>query len=138
MRIESIEIKNFRQYRDEKFTFPKKSGHKDIHIIIGENGEGKTNLLNALTWCLYDEELHLGDKNTAIRRINSQYVEELRKSNKKYGEVSVTVRMSLEETNSTMDFMRTATFSITDSDAVETKSNIIAVRTGGPRGAEFI
>ena len=138
MRIESIEIKNFRQYRDEKFTFPKKSGQKDIHIIIGENGEGKTNLLNALTWCLYGEELHLGDRNTAIRRINSQYVEELRRENKKFGDVSVTVRMSLDEMNSTMDFMRTSTFSITAADAVETKTNIIAVRTGGARGAEFI
>lgn len=138
MRIESIEIKNFRQYRDEKFTFPKKSGQKDIHIIIGENGEGKTNLLNALTWCLYGEELHLGDRNTAIRRINSQYVEELRRENKKFGDVSVTVRMSLDEMNSTMDFMRTSTFSITAADAVETKTNIIAVRTGGAKGAEFI
>lgn len=138
MRIESIEIKNFRQYRDEKFTFPKKSGQKDIHIIIGENGEGKTNLLNALTWCLYGEELHLGDRNTAIRRINSQYVEELRLENKKFGDVSVIVRMSLDEMNSTMDFMRTSTFSITAADAVETKTSIIAVRTGGTRGAEFI
>ena len=49
MRIESIEIKNFRQYREEKVLFPKKSGSKDIHIIIGENGEGKTNILKAFT-----------------------------------------------------------------------------------------
>ena len=138
MRIESIEIKNFRQYRNEKFVFPKKSGHKDIHIIIGENGEGKTNLLNALTWCLYGEELHLGDKNTAIRNINSQYVEELRQKGEKHGDVSVTVRMSLEEVNSTMDFMRIATFSITPADAVETSNHITAVRTGGPKGAEFV
>ncbi len=138
MRIESIEIKNFRQYRDEKFVFPKKSGHKDIHIIIGENGEGKTNLLNALTWCLYGEELHLGDKNTAIRNINSQYVDELRQKGEKHGDVSVTVRMSLDEVNSTMDFMRTATYSIMPADAVETSNHITAVRTGGSKGAEFV
>ncbi len=138
MRIESIEIKNFRQYRDEKFVFPKKSGHKDIHIIIGENGEGKTNLLNALTWCLYGEELHLGDKNTAIRNINSQYVDELRKKDEKHGEVSVTVRMSMDEVNSTMDFIRTATFSIMPADVVETSNHITAVRTGGSKGAEFV
>ena len=88
MRIESIEIKNFRQYRDEKGSFPKKVGSKDIHIIIGEKGEGKTNILNALTWCLYGEELHLGDKNTAIRTINSQYVDELRQRGERHGEVS--------------------------------------------------
>lgn len=135
MRIESIEIKNFRQYRNEVFKFPKKAGNKDIHIIIGENGEGKTNILNALTWCLYGEELHLGDKNTAIRMINSQYVNELKQEGKKSGEVSVTVRMSLEEESSTMDFMRTAVFSITAADAINTKSYITAVQTGGAKGA---
>ena len=138
MRIESIEIKNFRQYRDEKIQFPKKAGNKDIHIIIGENGEGKTNILNALTWCLYGEELHLGDKNTAIRTINSQYVEELRQTGARHGEVSVIVRMSLEEENSTMDFIRTATFSVTAADAFETSCKVLAVKTGGTKGAEFV
>lgn len=138
MRIESIEIKNFRQYRDEKVSFPKKVGSKDIHIIIGENGEGKTNILNALTWCLYGEELHLGDKNTAIRTINSQYVDELRQRSERHGEVSVIVRMSLDEENSTMDFIRTATFSITPADAFETSCKVLAVKTGGAKGAEFV
>jgi DNA sulfur modification protein DndD len=138
MRIESIEIKNFRQYRDEKVSFPKKVGSKDIHIIIGENGEGKTNILNALTWCLYGEELHLGDKNTAIRTINSQYVDELRQRGERHGEVSVIVRMSLDEENSTMDFIRTATFSITPADAFETSCKVLAVKTGGAKGAEFV
>ena len=137
MRIESIEIKNFRQYRHEVFNFPKKAGNRDIHVIIGENGEGKTNILNALTWCLYGEELHLGDKNTAIRMINSQYVNELRQQGQKSGEVSVTVRMSLEEENSTMDFMRTAVFSITATDVVSTKNYITAVQTGGVKGANI-
>lgn len=137
MRIESIEIKNFRQYREEKVLFPKKSGSKDIHIIIGENGEGKTNILNALTWCLYGEELHLGDKNTAIRTINSQYVNELRSKGERFGEVSVIVRMSLEEENSTMDFMRTATYSITASDAIETQCKVLAIKNG-LRGTEFV
>lgn len=138
MRIESIEIKNFRQYRDEKVSFSKKVGSKDIHIIIGENGEGKTNILNALTWCLYGEELHLGDKNTAIRTINSQYVDELRQRRERHGEVSVIVRMSLDEESSTMDFIRTATFSITPADAFETSCKVLAVKTGGAKGAEFV
>lgn len=138
MRIESIELKNFRQYREEKVVFPKIDGHKDIHVIIGENGEGKTNILNALTWCLYGEELHLGDKNTAIKLINSQYVNELRSKGEKYGEVSVIVKMSLDEENSTMDFMRKITFSITQKDVVETQSSVMAIKSGGARGAEYI
>lgn len=138
MRIESIEIKNFRQYRNETIKFPYQKGNKDIHIIIGENGEGKTNILNALTWCLYGEELHLGDRNTAIRIINSQYVSELRDKGEKYGEVNVIVRMSLDEEASSMAFMRTATFSITPADAFETSQKVTAIQDKGARGYEYI
>lgn len=126
MRIESIGIQNFRQYRKEKFVFPKLSGKKDIHVIIGENGEGKTNILNALTWCLYGEELHLGDKNTAISNINSQYVQELRNHSQKNGDAKVTVVMSIED-GGKITFMRTASYSITPSNAIETKQDVIAI-----------
>lgn len=126
MRIESIEIENFRQYRKEKFSFPRIIGKKDIHVIIGENGEGKTNILNALTWCLYGEELHLGDKNTAISNLNSQYADELRRHSQKYGEAKVTVVMSIEE-GGQITFMRTATYSILPKDAIETKQDVIAI-----------
>lgn len=126
MRIESIEIQNFRQYRKEKFVFPKLNGKKDIHVIIGENGEGKTNILNALTWCLYGEELHLGDKNTAISKINSQYVQELRDRSQKNGETKVVVVMSIEE-GGKITFMRTAIYSITQSNVIETKQDVIAI-----------
>ena len=126
MRIESIEIQDFRQYRKEKFVFPKLNGKKDIHVIIGENGEGKTNILNALTWCLYGEELHLGDKNTAISNINSQYVQELRNRSQKNGEAKVTVEMSIEE-GGKITFMRTASYSITQSNVIETKQDVLAI-----------
>lgn len=126
MRIESIEIQNFRQYKKEKFVFPRIRGKKDIHVIIGENGEGKTNILNALTWCLYGEELHLGDKNTAINKINSQYVQELRGRSEKNGEAKVTVVMSIED-GGLITFMRTAIYSITQSNVIETKQEVIAI-----------
>ena len=126
MRIESIEIQNFRQYRKEKFEFPKIKGKKDIHVIVGENGEGKTNILNALTWCLYGEELHLGDKNTAINKINSQYVQELRDRSQKTGESKVSVVMSIED-GGKITFMRTAIYSITQSNVIETKQDVIAI-----------
>jgi len=118
MRIESIEIKNFRQYREAKFEFKAVSGHKDIHVVIGEGGEGKTNILNALTWALYEEELHLGNSSAAIAMINTQYVEELRNHGEKKGEVSVTVEFSTEDRNK-WTLQRTAVFSITASDVLQ-------------------
>lgn len=52
MRLESVEISNYRQYKDVFFDFCTK-GSYDVHIIWGKNGMGKTNLLNAISWCLY-------------------------------------------------------------------------------------
>ena len=61
MIIESIKIENFRQYKgpiELKFSLDKE---KNFTIIKGTNGAGKTNLLNAITWCLYEDELHKPD-----------------------------------------------------------------------------
>ena len=60
MRILNIFISNYRQYQSLSFSFPE-SKSNDIHIIVAQNGVGKTNLLNAITWCLYGKEPHLGD-----------------------------------------------------------------------------
>lgn len=60
MRIKSIEISNYRQYQKLNFSFPQNK-QNDLHVIVAQNGVGKTNLLNAITWCLYGEEPHLGD-----------------------------------------------------------------------------
>lgn len=124
MRIESIEIKNFRQYRHVKIDFPNKLGKKDVHVVIGENGEGKTNILNALTWCLYEEEMHLGNRNEAIAMINSQYVAELRAKNERHGEVSVIVEFSTEG-NHKWTLHRNAVYSITPVDVLKIDSSCL-------------
>lgn len=108
MRIESIEIKNFRQYQNVVFNFPKKHGVGDIHIILGENGEGKTNILNAITWCLYGEETHLGNKANALPMINSQFVQTCRTNGIDKGDVSVMITISTED--GPIRFQRIATF----------------------------
>ena len=53
MYIKDIELYNFRIYKDEhKLSFhPEKS--KNVFIIAGNNGYGKTTFLTALIWCLY-------------------------------------------------------------------------------------
>ncbi|TQQ85107.1 hypothetical protein EXD82_03150 [Peptacetobacter hominis] len=57
MRFESIKILNYRQYKDISFDFTKTTNN-DLHIIVASNGVGKTNLLNAINWCLYGDEPH--------------------------------------------------------------------------------
>ena len=61
MIIRKIVLTNYRQYtgrQEISFGFEK---DKNINIIVGVNGSGKTNLLNALTWCLYGREEHLAE-----------------------------------------------------------------------------
>ena len=57
MILNKVTVKNYRQYRDVVIDFAKEDG-KNFTIIQGKNGTGKTTLLNALSWCLYGEEVH--------------------------------------------------------------------------------
>jgi DNA sulfur modification protein DndD len=60
----SIEIFNYRQYKNIKLQFEKKE--YDVHLIVASNGVGKTNLLNAINWCLYGDEPHVSGSNITI------------------------------------------------------------------------
>jgi DNA sulfur modification protein DndD len=50
MRILSVNIKDFRSFFGEHFIELSSGKEKPVTIIIGENGGGKTNLLNAIYW----------------------------------------------------------------------------------------
>ena len=54
-KISSIEITNFRQYEGTQEVNLKFDKTKNVSIIIGNNGAGKSNFLNAITWCLFIE-----------------------------------------------------------------------------------
>ena len=71
MRIEKIEFKNFRKFIKGNIEFPKKD--TDLHVIIAENGVGKTTFLNAITWCLYDLEPKIeGNEEESYTILNSK------------------------------------------------------------------
>jgi len=75
MRIEKIKLKNYRQYRDVEISF-KQTSENDLHIIVGKNGTGKTNLLNAINWCLYKEEPHLSKDSELLPLLNTKTIAE--------------------------------------------------------------
>lgn len=62
MYIEKIQIKNFKIYcGTNHIMFPAVPG-KNVCIISGDNGHGKTTFLTALVWCLYGKQMQEVDK----------------------------------------------------------------------------
>ena len=53
MLLESIKLHNFRQFRDESIEFAQGKNKKNVTIIIGDNGTGKTTFAQAFFWCMY-------------------------------------------------------------------------------------
>lgn len=53
MKIKRIELNNYRLYKGfHKVDFPN-GNDKNLYLISGENGFGKTTFLHSLLWCLY-------------------------------------------------------------------------------------
>ena len=137
MRIESIKIQNLRQLKDVMVRFVKRNDENDLHIILAENGVGKTNILNAITWCLYNKEMHLRDEESALPIVNSQVAEETRQYGGGNVEVSVELVIATEDDNK-MTFKRVGLFNITDSAIIglDDKLTISYLGDGGYRIVE--
>lgn len=127
MRIEEIKIKNFRQYRDITFNF-NTCKENDLHVILGKNGTGKTNLLNAITWCIYNEEFHLGNSENALKRVNVNALKEAKENGIEEIDVEVSVTISddtgfktysrIEPFKVNSDFIKMQTFNVITKDRV--------------------
>jgi len=53
MKIKSIELKNYRLYKGKNKIVFSNENNKNLYLISGENGYGKTTFLQSLLWCLY-------------------------------------------------------------------------------------
>ncbi len=77
MKISKIELDNFRQYYGKvEFEFDTDS-KKNIVVIVGVNGAGKSNLYNAITWCLYGIEEHSKHRVRGLGRLSERERHEL-------------------------------------------------------------
>lgn len=54
MLLRSIELHNFRQFINERIDFSTDTD-RNVTLVIGDNGTGKTTFAQAFTWCLYGE-----------------------------------------------------------------------------------
>ena len=57
MIIKSIELNNFRIYKGVNRIDFTPNGERNIVIISGNNGFGKTTFLMSLVWCLYGRQM---------------------------------------------------------------------------------
>ena len=91
MRVESILLKNYRQFKNVEILFNKKHDN-DMHIIIGKNGTGKTNILNAINWCLYGDEPHLAKDSQRLPILNLSSIQKANDGEDKEVAVEIHVR----------------------------------------------
>ena len=133
--LKSLSLKNFRIYKGsdddgyERIKFS--SGDKNITIIQGNNEVGKTTIMNALTWCLYNKEFYKKEGKKPLW--NSFAAEQLENGEEDFVEVSIEME---DESNNTVTFKRilnfykndlgkvirgNSTFEITEDDGINTK-----------------
>lgn len=130
MRIEGITLRNYRQFRQVQITFPKRPD-SDLHFIIGTNGTGKTNLLNAINWCLYGDEPHRSKSSQQLPLVNLKTINETETG--KDCEVEVEVRAEAEQ-GSPVTFMRRAVFRKHDDGQMVHQGTTFEVRFVDERG----
>lgn len=141
MRILNIDIRNYRQYQSLSFKFPE-SNSSDIHIIIAQNGVGKTNLLNAITWCMYGKEPHLGDddENRGLPKLNLAAIKNARMAGENIETVEVEIRTQDEDQYLT--YKRSLPFRLNGAEpfeetAREKFSVTVATAAGDPKVYEY-
>lgn len=120
MRFKQIEIHNYRQYRDLTLEF--RPGDHDLQLIVADNGVGKTNLLNAFTWCLYGDEPHLGNSkyDAGEPKLNKEVIAECVQNSVWVENVSVFVTVELGDAkNSTVKIKRSVPFRLLQKDGLE-------------------
>ena len=134
MILKSLALKNFRIYKGsgedgyERINFS--SGDKNLTIIQGNNEVGKTTIMNALTWCLYNEEFY--KKKGKKPLWNSFAADQLENGEEDFVEVSIEME---DESNNIVTFKRVlnfykndlgkvisgkSTFEITEDDGINT------------------
>jgi DNA sulfur modification protein DndD len=62
MFIKEVELNNFRIYKGSNKISLIPSGDKNIIVVSGKNGFGKTTFLMALVWCLYGKQMEKVDE----------------------------------------------------------------------------
>lgn len=86
MKFISMDLTNFRQYRSAHIEFSIED-EKNVTLILGDNGSGKTTFVQAFYWCFYEEN-NFDDKNL----INMDVLDEAKEGEELLVEVKIQVQ----------------------------------------------
>lgn len=104
MNIRKIVLNNFKIYKGQNELNFDPDPNKNIHIISGFNGFGKTTLLSSLVWCLYGKNMQEVDKEFKEAIVEAGgykffLKENLNRAAKAEGEALYEVRISFGQIN---------------------------------------
>ncbi len=120
MKIRSITLKNFRQFYGEHHLDFSVKENKNITVIHGENGGGKTSILNAFKWVLYeDTDLDTGDKKLLSTRAFTECDEG--------NEIELSVVLKFEHEEKEYEATRTQTFRKSNGDQQKIGSAVLSL-----------
>lgn len=125
MLLESIKLENFRQFRNEYIEFAQGADGKNVTIIIGDNGAGKTTFAQAFFWCLYGET-EFSDKNM----INKLVASDMKPSQKE----KVQVTLKLTHGNVSYTLMREQIYSKDYSNRIKGDNTIFDIAIKDSKG----
>ncbi len=76
MRISKIALQNYRQFTELTIDFPRQ-GPSDLHVFVAHNGTAKTNIINAINWCLYGDEPYLSGESQQLPILNQTVMQQI-------------------------------------------------------------
>ena len=108
MILKEIKFKNFRQFRNEqKIIFAQGPGEKNVTVIFGQNGRGKTAVFRAIMFCLYGDRKLSQDGETSEKEIHLVNTAALEDSKATGEAVETYVQLDFEHRGSKYSIKRT-------------------------------
>lgn len=114
MKLFSVTVENYRQYCG-KISLDFSTGEQNITIIQGDNGGGKSNFMNAIVWCLFDDEMFKSKNNEGRPIINESVITSIDVKQS----ASVSVSVVLGEDKPEFEFIRKANYSKTSTGRID-------------------
>ncbi len=134
MRFDSIKIRNYRQYKKIDFDFAQ-SLNTDLHIVKASNGVGKTNLLNAINWCLYGDEPHMSSDENKLSICTESVLKSAKAAGEDVCEVEVSIKGRVIEKNQTFTLTITRKVKVNSTSGNTASMDSLVVEENLPSGS---